>query len=97
MAGGPLGLGDHQQGVAVAVQEQVLQLEPVAAGLALDPQLLPAAAPEGHPAGLQGQHQGFGVHVAEHQNRFGVAVLDDSRNQASTFFKINIHVVLLNA
>ncbi len=81
VAGGPLGLGDEQQGVAVAVEADLHEPQRVPAGPALGPQRLPGAAPEGHEAALQGLLQGCAAEVAQHPH-LAARGLHDPRHQA---------------
>ena len=55
---------------------------PVARGLALDPVLLPGAAPERRPPGGQRAVQRLVVHPADHEHLAGVVLLDDGRHEA---------------
>jgi len=54
-----------------------------AAGLALGPQGLPAAAEECDPSACQRPRERLPRHVAEHQDPQGVRILDDGRQQAA--------------
>ena len=82
---------NHQR-VGVAVGGDGHHTLDVAAGLALAPDLLTAAAPEHRPALRDGQRQRLGVHVGEGQHLFGVVVLHDGRDEA-LFVKFQIHDV----
>ena len=80
----------HHQSIGVAVGGDGHHPLHVAAGLALTPDLLTAAAPE-HSAALgNGERQRLGVHVCEGEHLFGVVVLHDGRDQA-LFIKFQIH------
>ena len=81
VAGGALLVDLDQQGVAVAVEPDLPDVLPVAGGLALDPVLLPRAAPVRRAAGADGAGQGLVVHPAQHQDLAGVVLLDDGRHQ----------------
>ena len=81
VAGGALLVDLDQQRVAVAVEADLLDLLPVAGGLALDPVLLARAAPERRPAGGQRAVQRLVVHPAEHQHLAGVVLLHDRGHQ----------------
>ena len=71
-----------QEGVAVAVHPDLLHVLPVAGGLALDPVLLPRAAPVRRPPGAEAAVQRLVVHPRQHQHLAGVVLLDDRGHQA---------------
>src|SRR5690606_36154856 len=81
VAGGPLLLDAHEERVAVAVEGGRAHVLTVAARVALAPELLAAARPEGHPSLGEGAAQRLGVHVAEHEHLTGVVLLDDRGQQ----------------
>ena len=56
-------------------------MEEVAAGLALGPERLAAARPEGHAAFGGAFLERLFVHVAQHQHLEGAVVLDDDREE----------------
>ncbi len=91
-----VGYGLHQHGIAVAVHVDRHELQVVAAFLALGPQLVAGAAPEGHLLGLQRFFKCLVVHKAKHEHIFGARVLHDGRNQATHFVKVDIAVHLSN-
>ena len=68
-----------KQGIILAVLVYFFHLEIIAGGCALVPDFLPAAAVEHRFAFFQRHFDGLGVHVAQHQHRPGVDVLDDGR------------------
>ena len=70
----------EQQHVAVAVVVRRLHLLDVAAGVALAPHLLAAAAPVDHPPLVERHAQRVGVHPRQHQHG-AVDVLGDRRHQ----------------
>ena len=72
---------DHQ-GVAVAVGGDGHHPLDAAAGFALAPDLLAAAAPEHRPPLGDGQREGLGVHVGEGEHLFGIVILHDGGDQA---------------
>ena len=81
VAGRALLVDLDQQGVAVAVEPDLLDPLPVAGGLALDPVLLARAAPVRRPAGRQRAGQRLVVHPAQHQHLAGVVLLHHRRHQ----------------
>ena len=81
VAGRALLVDLDQQGVAVAVEADLLDPLAVAGGLALDPVLLAGPAPVRRPAGGQGAVQRLVVHPAQHQHLAGVVLLHHGRHQ----------------
>src|SRR6478672_12355131 len=75
----------QQHGIVVAVDEHVDDLELVARGLALHPQLVARAAEEGGEAGAARFRERDVVHEADHQDLRGVGILDDGGNQSVEF------------
>ena len=71
----------EQQRVAVAVVVRLADGLVVAAGVALAPQLLAAAAPVDHAPLGERALQRLGVHPGHHQHVAGVGVLGDGRHQ----------------
>ena len=65
----------HQNRVAVAVESYFADVLHMAAGLALDPQGLTAAAEVRRAPGGQGESQRFVIHPGNHQNVAGCRVL----------------------
>ena len=90
MAGGAGFDHFHHQSIGIAVGSDGHHPLHIAAGLALAPDLLTAAAPE-HGAALgNSECQRFGVHVSEGEHLFGVVILHDGRNEA-LFIKFQFH------
>ena len=83
--------GLDKQGVVVAVGENLHHVEEVAAFFALGPQLVARAAIECHQLGVQRLLVGFLVHEAQHQHFLCHRILDDGRDEAVHFLKIQIH------
>ena len=75
VAGRAFLVDEDEQGVGVAVDEDLLDVLTMAAGLALDPVLLPAAGPERAPPGRRGPADRLGVHPAHHQDLTRVVLL----------------------
>src|ERR1035441_6858244 len=61
----------------------------IAAGLALHPQLLAGAAPEGDEAGFEGFGVADGVEKAQHQHLAGACILNDAGNEAVHLVKVD--------
>ena len=80
----------HHQCVLVAVGSDGHHPLHVAAGLALAPDLLTAAAPEHGATFGNGEGQRLSVHVREGKHLFGVVILHDGRDQA-LFVKFQFH------
>src|SRR5438128_1931293 len=72
----------HEHRVTVAVERHRLHPLLVTAGLALDPVLLPTAAPVGAAAGRQRAVQRLVVHPPDHQHLTGVPLLGHRANEA---------------
>ena len=81
MAGGPGGLDQRDEGVAVAVVAQLPHALDVARGLALVPDLVAAAAVEVDLAGLEREPQRLLVHVGERQHLARARVLHHARHE----------------
>ena len=86
VAGRTVGTGLDEDRVRVTIHVCFHDMEIVPAGLSLDPQLFPAAAPESDKTGRAGLLPGFGVHVSQHQDLAGRGVLDDGRYEAVGVF-----------
>ena len=84
MAGGAVAgdLDPEPDGVLVAVGADFLHMLDLAGGFALLPVGLTGAAPVPGFAGLDGPAQGFGVHVADHQDLARGVVGHDGGDQA---------------
>ncbi len=82
VAGGAGLLDEGEQGVAVAVVAQLVDLLEVARGGALVPVLVARAAEEPGGAGLERPAERLGVHVGEHEDLAGGPLLDDARHEA---------------
>ena len=94
MADGADGIHLHQQGVVVAIHADVHQLQEVAAGLALHPQLLPGTAEKGDFARFQRLLVGLAVHVTKHQHLGRAGILNNGRHQAAALLEIDVHKLL---
>src|SRR6476659_1581079 len=73
----------HEEGIAVAVEGDGVDVLDVPRRVALAPVLAPAAGPEGHPPLGKGPPQRLVVHPAEHEHLAGVVLLDDRGDQAA--------------
>ena len=82
VAGGPGGLDEREQRVAVAVVADRAHRLGVAGRRALVPQLLPRAAPEVQLAGRARARERLGVHVGEREHLARVPVLDHAGHEA---------------
>ena len=90
MAGGAVLYHLYHQRIGIAVGGNGHHPLHIAAGLALAPDLLTAAAPEhGAPLG-NGQRQRFGVHVGKGEHLLCVVILHDGGDQAF-FIKFQFH------
>jgi len=78
VADGAGGIGLDEEGVVVAVVENLDDAKHIAGGLAFGPQLLAAPAEEGHQPGGKGLLYGLGIHIAQHQHFAGLGVLDNN-------------------
>src|SRR5688572_3806662 len=83
----PPDLDEHR--VVVAIDAELDDREPVARGLALDPQRVARAAEKGGEAGAPGQLQRLLVHEADHEDLRALRVLDDGGNQPVEFREIH--------
>ena len=83
------GVFNHQS-IGIAVGGDGHHPLHVAAGLALAPDLLTAAAPEHGATFGNGEGQRLSVHVREGKHLFGVVILHDGRDQA-LFVKFQFH------
>src|SRR5581483_5840181 len=81
-------LRGDQERIAITVGTNALELEDMAGGLAFFPQSLLAAAEEHDASARERFPQRVLIHIAEHQHRAGAGVLDDRRQQASAFAKV---------
>ena len=86
---GPRGLRGDQQGVVVAVERDVDDVERVAGGFAFFPQTLLAAAEEHRAPARQRLFERFAIHVRQHEHGAGVGVLHDGGHQAIAFGEID--------
>ena len=95
MTGRTVGDGLDEQGIAIAVDGNTLQVEQVAGRLALRPKGLTAAAEEGDEAGGEGLLVGLTVHITKHEDTTCAVVLDDGGHEAAHLLKIYFfrHVV----
>src|SRR5258706_15697058 len=83
----------EQKRIIVAVGRSLNHSQPVAAGLALHPQLLPGPAPERDKPGLERLRVTPFIQKAEHQHLARLRVLDDAWDQAIHLCKINLNRV----
>src|ERR1700736_2052009 len=81
MAGGAVWVDPQEHGIAVAVDGHRFDVQEVAGGLPLLPELGAGAAPEPGPTGIQRPAVGVLVHVRHHQHGTVVHVLDHGRDQ----------------
>ncbi len=90
VAGGAADLVDlEQDGVGVAIDEDLAHFLDVAALLALAPEAVAAAAEVDGPARAQRLLVGFAVHPGQHEDGAAVGVLGDGRHQAAAFVEID--------
>src|SRR5205085_6737681 len=81
----------HQHRILIAVELHGLDPLRVAAGLALHPELIAAAAPEGRLASRERLVERLAVHPGEHQHLAGGGILHDRRHQA-VLIEFDVHV-----
>src|SRR5271165_5141539 len=86
-------LNAKQQRIVVAVRRRGNNAQAVTAGFALHPQLLARTAPESDEPGFQRFGVADGVEKAQHKHLAGGRILNDSRQQAVHFFKVNLRCV----
>ena len=79
-----------EQRVLVTVGSRVDDAQPVAAGLALGPELLAGAAPEGDEACLQCFAIAFIIEKADHEDFSGSGVLHNAGNEPVHFCEVNL-------
>src|SRR5216683_276310 len=91
-----LNLDLEQQGIVVAIGRSLHHPQPVAAGLALHPQLAPRPAPEGHKPRLQRLRIAHLIQKPEHQHLARLRILHDPRDQAIHLRKVNLHSIHLS-
>ena len=84
MAGRAHLIDSGQQGIHIAVAGQGPDILIMPAGIALDPELLPAPGPVGHLSGQNGMLIGLFIHIRDHQHLVSGRVLDNDRQQAVT-------------
>ncbi len=84
-----MGMHQHQERIAIAVQTDGNDVLIMAAGRALMPQFAPTAAPEYCLAQFQGLGQSLAIHISQGQHLACARVLDDSGNERG-FTEINI-------
>jgi len=77
-----LDLYAEEQRIVVAISASGDDAKAVAAGLALHPELLAGAAPEGDEAGVEGFLVADFIEEAEHQHLSGFSVLHDAWDEA---------------
>src|SRR3989304_5959481 len=76
------GVGDEQNGVAIAVRKDLAHVDEVAGGGTFVPQLTATPTPKPGLSRLEGPQQRLLVHIGEHHYLARASVLDDGRNQA---------------
>lgn len=87
----------EEQDVLIAVSVPAFDFLRVAAGFALEPELLTRAAPVVHEAGFEGLFEGFAVHPREHENAstgafaFGSFLGDDGDQSVGGKFEVEFH------
>src|SRR4051812_23189798 len=74
----------NEQGVAVAIEGDVLHGLHVPAGFAFHPKFLAGAAPEMRFAGSDGRLEGSAIHPGHHQDAAGGLLLHDRGDKAVT-------------
>src|ERR1700686_5803914 len=79
----------QQQCVTVAISDSGNQLEPVARGLSLGPELVASTAEKSYVAGVERMFAGFTIHKAEHQDLTGCRILRNGWRQALHLVKID--------
>ena len=82
VTGGSVLFYPHQQGIFVAVGPQLHNVLIVAAGLPLEPQLLPGPGPEAGELLFQGNLQGLPIHIGQGKHLPRVRVLDNGGDQS---------------
>jgi hypothetical protein len=80
----------EEKSVAVAVSEGLDHTKTIAAGSALLPQFGSGAAPEGDIAGAARECEAFGIEKTEHQDPATDGILNDAREQAASFGKVEL-------
>ena len=80
-----------EDGVEVAIGGDFLDHHSVAGALTFEPELAAGAAIEGGETGLDGETEGFLIHVADHEDAASGVVLNDRRDEAVGFLEIEIH------
>ena len=93
VAGGTVGAGLDEEGVAIAIAIHLHYVEEVGTGLTLGPQGLAGAAIEGDTTLGLGLLEGFLVHVAEHQHLEAIGILyDDGKQSVGCLTEVEILV-----
>ena len=69
MAGRPVGLCGYKESIRVTIGLYRNDVEEIARGLALEPELLSLTAEEAHLLLFKGDTEAFGIHIAEHKHR----------------------------
>jgi len=77
-----------QEGIAIAIGCDGLEKKEVAGAFALGPKLLARAAEKRDVARGERLVERFAIHVANHEDTFGISVLDNGRYQAILLVKI---------
>ena len=89
MAGWSCRINRYQQGIAVTIIVDFLNLLGIATGRAFVPQLLTASTPKPGFATLYRQTDTFLIGPGHHENLFGGCILNDGRNK-SGFIKFQM-------
>jgi len=92
VARGALWMSQHQKCVIVAVHLHIHQMEKISALLAFHPKTIFAATEERDLAGGVGLLHRIGIHIAQHQHRARVGILNNGGNEAVAFLEINSSV-----
>ena len=99
VAGGAVGAGLDEEGVAIAIGVHLDYVEEVTTGLSLGPQGLAGAAIEGDTTLGLALLEGFLVHVAEHQYLEAIGILyDDGKQSVGCLAEVEIlvgHILML--
>ena len=89
MAGRTVGIGNYKQGILIAINADLSQMEEMTAAFTLCPKPLAAARKEGHLAGFAGVIKRLPVHMADHQH-CAIARIDNNRRQQPVCIKFRI-------
>ena len=84
----------EEQGVIIAIDLDIHEVEEVTTCLALSPKRIARAAPESHLLRLERLGERFLIHVTEHEHILGHGILNNGRYETATFRKIYFHSVM---